>query len=154
MVCTCEEITMSKVDYKPEGFHSVTPYLTVKGAAALIDFLKEAFSAEELDRHVEPSGRVAHATVKIGDSMVELSDGTEQWPAMPCALHVYVPDIDAVYQRAVKAGGTSLQEPKDQFYGERSGAVRDVCGNNWYIATQTEILSKEELEKRVAALAR
>jgi len=144
---------MSKVDYKPEGFHTVTPYLTVKGAAKLLDFLKAAFDAEELNRHLETSGRIAHACVRIGDSMVELSDGTEQWPPTPGALHVYVPDVDAVFQRAVKAGGTSLQDPTDQFYGERSCAVRDMCGNNWYIATQTEVLTKEEIEKRVAQMA-
>lgn len=143
----------SKVDYKPEGFHSVTPYLTVKGAAKLLDFLKQAFGAEELGRHPRPDGGIAHACVRIGDSMVELSDATEQWPPMPCALHVYVPDVDAVYQRAVKSGGVSLQAPTDQFYGERSGAVRDMCGNNWYIATQIEILSKEEIEKRATAMA-
>jgi PhnB protein len=102
---------------------------------------------------LEPSGRIAHACVKIGDSMVELSDGTEKWPPMPSALHVYVPDVDATRKRAVQAGGTSVQEPTDQFYGERSSAVRDVCGNNWYIATQTEVLSKEEIERRVASLA-
>ena len=144
---------MSNVNYKPEGFHSVTPYLTVKGAAKLLDFLKQAFGAEELGRHLEPSGRVAHASVRIGDSIVELSDGTEKWPPMPCALHLYVPDVDATHKRAVQAGGTSLHEPMDQFYGERSSAVRDVCGNNWYIATQTEVLSKEEIEKRVAGMA-
>ena len=144
---------MSKVNYKPEGFHSVTPYLTVKGAAKLLDFLKQAFGAEELGRHLEPSGRIAHASVRIGDSVVELSDGTEKWPPMSCALHVYVPDVDSTHKRAVQAGGTSMQEPTDQFYGERSSAVRDVCGNNWYIATQTEVLSTEEIEKRVASLA-
>jgi PhnB protein len=141
---------MNKIDYKPEGFHSVTPYLTVKGAAKLLDFMKQAFAAEELGRHLEPSGRIAHASVRIGDSMVELSDSTEQWPAMPCALHLYVPDVDAAYQSAVKAGGVSLQAPTDQFYGERSCAVRDTCGNNWYIATQIEILTKEEIDKRSA----
>ena len=144
---------MSKVNYKPEGFHSVTPCLTVKGAAKLLDFLKQAFGAEELGRHLEPSGRIAHASVRIGDSVVELSDGTDKWPPMASALHLYVPDVDATHKRAVLAGGTSLHEPMDQFYGERSSAVRDVCGNNWYIATQTEVLSKEEIEKRVASLA-
>jgi len=144
---------MSQVSYKPEGFHSVTPCLTVKDAAKLLDFLKQAFDAEELHRHLEPSGRIAYACVRIGDSMVELSDGNEKWPAMPSGLHVYVPDVDATHKRAVQAGGTSVQEPTDQFYGERSSAVRDVCGNNWYIATQTEVLSKEEIEKRVASTA-
>lgn len=142
---------MSQVDYKPEGFHSVTPYLTVQGVAKLLDFLQQAFGAEEIGRHPEPSGRIAHACVKIGDSMVELSDCTNEWPATPCSLHFYVPDVDAVYQRALKAGGVSLREPADQFYGERSAGIRDVCGNNWFIGTRIEALSKEEIEKRAAA---
>jgi len=144
---------MSKVNYKPEGFHSVTPYLTVKGAAKLLDFVKQAFGAEEIDHHLEPSGRIAHACVRMGDSAVELSDATDQWQPMPSALHFYVPDVDATYKRAVQAGGTSLQEPTDQFYGERSCTVRDMCGNNWYIATQTEILTKADIDKRVAEMA-
>ena len=144
---------MAKVNFKPEGFHSVTPYLTVKGAAKLREFLKQVFGAEELDCHLDPSGRIAHACVKIGDSMIEFSEGNEQWPAMPGALHVYVPDVDAIHERAVEAGGTSLQQPTDQFYGERSGSVRDMCGNNWHIATQIEVLTKEDVEKRVAEMA-
>jgi PhnB protein len=143
----------NKVDYKPEGFHSVNPYLTVKGAAQLLDFLKQAFAAEEIGRYLEPSGRIAHACVKIGDSMVEMSDSTEQWPPTPCSLHFYVPNVDAVYQRAVKAGGTSLREPEDQFYGERSAGIRDMCGNNWFIGTRIEILTKKEIDKRSAKMA-
>jgi uncharacterized glyoxalase superfamily protein PhnB len=128
----------SRVDYKPEGFHSVNPYLTVKDAAKLLEFLKQAFGAEEIGRYPDPSGRIAHACVKMGDSMVEMSDSNEQWPPAPCSLHFYVPDVDAVYQRAVKAGGTSLREPENQSYGERSAGVRDLCGNNWFIATRIE----------------
>jgi uncharacterized glyoxalase superfamily protein PhnB len=128
----------SKVDYKPEGFHSVIPYLTVKDAAKLLEFLKQAFGAEEIGRYPDPSGRIAHACVKMGDSMVEMSDSNEQWPPTPCSLHFYVPDVDTVYQRAVKAGGTSLREPENQSYGERSAGVRDLCGNNWFIATRIE----------------
>jgi len=143
---------MSKVDYKPEGFHCVTPYLTVQGAAKLLDFLKQAFGAEEIGRYPEPNGRIAHACVKIGDSMIEMSDCTDEWPATPCSLHFYVPDVDAVYQRAVKAGGVSLREPAEQFYGERSAGVRDVCGNNWFIGTRIEDLSREEVDKRLAAM--
>src|SRR5215467_13377462 len=141
---------MSKVAFKPEGFHSVTPYLTVEGAAKLLDFLKQAFGAEEVGRYAEPGGRIAHACVKIGDSMVEMSDCTAEWPATQCSLHFYVPDVDAVYQRAVKAGGVSLREPEDQFYGERSAGVRDACGNNWFIGTTIAVLSKEEIDKRAA----
>ena len=144
---------MSQVKYKPEGFHCVTPYLTVQGAAKLLDFLKQAFGAEEIGRYPEPSGRIAHACVKIGDSMVEMSDCTDEWPATACSLHFYVPDVDAVYRRALKAGGVSLREPADQFYGERSAGVRDVCGNNWFIGTRIEALSKEEIDKRATAIS-
>jgi uncharacterized glyoxalase superfamily protein PhnB len=144
---------MSAVNYKPEGFHTVTPYMTVKGAARLIEFLKQAFEAEDFGVYPKPDGTIAHACMKVGDSMVELSDGSDEWPPMPCALHVYVPDVDAVHERAVKAGGTSLQAPVDQVYGERSGAVRDMCGNNWYIATQTERLTKKEIDDRMAQAA-
>jgi PhnB protein len=128
----------TKVSYKPEGFHSVTPYLCVNAVAKLLDFLKQAFGAKELGRYPRPDGSIAHACVKIGDSMVELGDVTEQSLLMPCALHIYVPDADTAYQRAVKAGGVSLGEPGDKDYGERSGGVKDVCGNHWYIATRIE----------------
>ena len=143
---------MSRVNYKPEGFHCVTPYLTVQGAAKLLDFLKQAFGAEEIGRY-PASGRIAHACVKIGDSMVEMSDCTDEWPATACSLHFYVPDVDAVYRRSLKAGGVSLREPADQFYGERSAGVRDVCGNNWFIGTRIEALSKEEIDKRATAIS-
>jgi PhnB protein len=83
---------------------------------------------------------------------VELADGGQDWPAMPCAMQVYVPDTDAAYHRALKAGAKSLQEPANQFYGDRVASVRDVCGNNWYIATQIEVVSKEEVDKRIAAM--
>jgi uncharacterized glyoxalase superfamily protein PhnB len=141
------------VDYKPEGFHTVTPYLCVKNAAELLKFMKRAFGAEELGRHPRPDGSIAHACVKIGDSMVELGDVRGQTPEMPCALHIYVADVDAVYQQVVEAGGTVLEKPTDQFYGERSAAVKDLCGNHWYIATQIEILTKEEIDARSAKMA-
>ncbi len=145
---------MSQIHYKPEGFHSVTPYLTVQDAAKLLDFLKQAFGAEEIGRYPEPGGRIAHACVKIGDSMIEMSDCSDEWPATPCSLHFYVPDVDAMYQQAVKAGGVSLREPEDQFYGERSAGVRDVSGNNWFIGTRIEVLTKEEMDKRAKAIGK
>ncbi len=143
----------SQVSYKPEGLHSVVPYLHVNGAAKLIEFMKQVFDAQEIARYPMPDGTISHAQVKIGDSVVELADGGEKWPPMPCALHVYVPDSDATYRRALAAGCTSLQEPADQFYGERSASVRDFCGNNWYLATQIEVVSREEIDKRIAAMA-
>jgi len=113
----------SKVPYKPDGYQSVIPYLHVNGAAKLITFLKEVFEAKEIAVYARPDGTVGHAALRIGDSVVELADGGEQWPAMPCALQIYVPDTDAAYHRALKAGASSLQEPANQFYGDRIASV-------------------------------
>ena len=144
----------SKAPYQPEGYQSVIPYLHVNGAAKLIAFMKEVFDAQEIALYPRPDGTVGHAALRIGDSVVELADGGQDWPAMPCALQVYVPDTDAAYHRALKAGATSLLEPATQFYGDRGASVRDSCGNNWYIATQIEVVSREEVDKRLAAMAR
>ncbi|MBI3859481.1 MAG: VOC family protein [Thaumarchaeota archaeon] len=119
----------------PEGFHTLTPYLHVRGAAGLIDFLKRAFGAEEMDRMSKSDGTIAHAQVKIGNSMLELSDAHDKWQPMPCAIHLYVNNVDGVYKQAVGVGAESLYEPVDQDYGDREAGVRDPCGNVWYIAT-------------------
>jgi uncharacterized glyoxalase superfamily protein PhnB len=132
---------MSSSDYKPEGFHSVTPYLVVQGADRLIDFLKQAFEAREIYCGRNPDGRISHAQFQIGDSMIELAEGNDQWKPMPCALHLYVPDADAVYHRAMAAGAATLMEPADQVYGDRSGGVTDLSGNQWFIATKKEKLA-------------
>jgi PhnB protein len=118
---------------RPEGFHSVTPYITVQQPAELIDFLTKAFGAEEKFRTTGSAGGM-HAEVKIRDSMVMVG-GAPHIPAMPMAVHLYVPDVDDAYRRALEAGATSLMEPADQPYGERSGGVEDLSGNRWYIAT-------------------
>jgi PhnB protein len=136
----------------PQGFHSVTPYLIVKGAAELLDFLKQAFDAQEIFRATRPDGTIAHAQVKIGDSFVELSDAHGEWMPRPSAIHLYVNDADAVYQRAIRAGASSLREPADQFYGDREGDVKDPCGNHWFIATHQEDVPLDELRRREEAL--
>ncbi|HEX8695237.1 MAG TPA: VOC family protein [Longimicrobium sp.] len=135
----------------PEGFHTVTPYLVVPGVARLIDFLREAFGAEELGRYAAPDGRIMHALVRIGDAMVEMGEPSEQWGPMPGNLHLYVEDADAVYARALQAGATSLSEPDLKPYGDREAGVRDPSGNNWFIATRQEQVSPEEFERRTAA---
>jgi PhnB protein len=94
---------------------------------------------------------VGHAKVRIGDSILECSEAHGEWGPQTATVHLYVPDVDAVYERALKAGTTSLSEPKDQFYRERSGGVMDEWGNNWYVATHKETLTKEEVEKRASA---
>jgi len=118
----------------PKGFGSVTPYLTVKGADTLMLFVKHAFDAEEIECHRE-GDQIVHAIVRIGTSVVELSEATQKWPATLAALHLYVPDCDATHAKALAAGATGLHAPMDQDYGERSSAVRDPAGNHWYIAT-------------------
>lgn len=125
---------MSTGGYVPEGFHTVTPYLVVRGVARLIEFLTQAFGAEEVLRVTRDDGSIRHAQVRIGDSMVELGEA-ESGTSMPGVLHLYVPDVDATYRRALTAGATSLREPADQDFGERHAAVADPSGNHWYIAT-------------------
>ena len=141
----------SKVKPIPEGYHSVTPVLTVEGASNLIDFLRQVFDAEEEERFTGPDGRIRHAEVRIGDSLIMISDATPEFPAFPAMINVYIEDTDAAYKRALRAGATSLREPSDQFYGDRTGGVKDQFGNQWWIATHVEDVSQEELEKRMKA---
>jgi len=136
----------------PEGYRSVTPYLIVQGASKLIDFAKLAFGAEETFRMPGPGGAIMHAEMRIGDSMVMLSDATPENPPMPIMIHLYVEDADRVYKRALAAGASSLREPADQFYGDRSAGVKDAFGNQWWLATHIEDVSPQELQKRAAAM--
>ncbi len=135
----------------PDGYHTITPYLAIPGVAKLLDFVKAAFGAEELERHGRPDGPVMHAQVRIGDSRVMMGEPHAPWPTMPAALYLYVPDTDATYRRALQAGATSVMEPADQFYGDRNAGVKDPCGNLWWIATHIEDVSEAELAKRAAA---
>ena len=133
----------------PDGFHSVTPSVLVEDGATFIDFGQQAFGAEQFERMENPDGTVRHAQVKIGDSFVML--GKPQGASMPASLYLYVPDCDAVYERALAAGATSIMEPADQFYGDRGAGVTDPCGNMWWIGTHIEDVSPEELARRAAA---
>jgi PhnB protein len=119
----------------PEGLATVTPYLHPRGTPELIEFLKKAFDAEEVMR-IEHGGAIRHARVRIGDSIVEMSEIQGEHQPMAAAFHLFVPDTDAVYQRAIEAGAVSLGEPQDRPYGERSGFVKDPFGFTWYIATR------------------
>jgi PhnB protein len=132
-----EEAFMAGKKNAPHGYHSVTPHFTVNDANKMIEFLKKVFNAEELNRGTGEGGSINHAEVRIGDTIVELSDGNELFPPRPSTLHVFVADAEACYQRAIAAGATSLYEPADMPYGERSGGVEDPFGNHWYIATFT-----------------
>lgn len=135
----------------PEGYHTVTPYLIVEDAEGVISFLREAFGAEELYRMSAPDGGVMHAEVQLGDSRLMLGGASEQWPAMPAVIYLYVEDVDASYRRAIAAGATSVMEPADQFYGDRHGAVKDLAGNQWWIATHVEDVAPDELQRRSEA---
>jgi len=138
----------------PEGYHTVTPYLVVEGAAKLIDFVKQAFGAQMVEEPTTgPDGSILHAEVQIGDSRVMLSDATSQYPPLPTMLYVYVKDADATYQSALRAGATSLMEPADQFYGDRNAGVQDACGNRWWIATHKEDVPAEEMARRAQQAA-
>jgi uncharacterized glyoxalase superfamily protein PhnB len=133
----------------PEGYHTVTPYLVVRDATEEIEFLTKAFGATASHPPMKrPDGRIMHAEMKIGDSRVMLGEANEQWPITTSSLYVYVPDVDAAFKHAVKAGAKSTVEPMDQFYGDRSGCVKDPSGNVWWLATHKEDVSLAELQKR------
>ena len=136
----------------PDGFHTVTPYLVVSGVSTLLEFLKQAFDAQEiLSPMLRSDGRVGHAEVKIGDSIIMMGEPMGDMQPMPGSLYLYVQDTDAVYQRALQAGATSLMEPADQFYGDRSAGVKDAVGNQWWIATHQEDVPPDEMLKRARA---
>ena len=127
--------------YTPKGLHSVNPYLHPQRAEPLISFLKRAFNAEEVAKYASPDGVVHHAVIKVGDSVIEMGEAHGKYETMPAMFYLYVPNVDDVYRQAVAAGATSFQEPADQFYGDRSAAVRDNFGNKWYIATHIKDVS-------------
>jgi PhnB protein len=150
------------VKAQPDQYHSVTPYLTVKGGAAAIDFYKKAFGATEIFRMPQPDGRVGHAEIKIGDSTIMMSD---EFPEMgvvspttlgntTAGLLVYVADADKTFNNAVSLGAKVNKPMADQFYGDRSGTVVDPFGHKWTIATHKEDVAPEEMEKRIAALSK
>ena len=148
-----------KVNPIPEGYHTVTPYLIIKGASEAIEFYKKAFGAIELFRMPQPDGRVGHAELKIGDSIIMLADEFPEMNATspqtlggtPVNLLLYVEDVDTMYPQAISAGGIEQRPLQDQFYGDRSGTFKDPFGHVWTIATHTEDLTPEEIGKRAAA---
>ena len=127
-----------------ESFRSVTPQLNPLRAPVVIEFLQKAFGAEELDRAQSPDGVVHHARVRIGDSLIGMGEAHGPYQPMPCTLHLYVPDADAAYERALQAGATSIQPVADQPYGDRSGGVTDPFGNRWFIATHVRDVAVPE----------
>jgi PhnB protein len=142
----------------PEGYHTVTPYLIVKGAARALDFYKKAFNASELFRMADPSGNVGHAEIQIGNSRIMLGDespemgarGPETLGGSPVGICLYVEDVDRLFKQAIAAGGKEERPVKDQFYGDRSGTLRDPFGHQWTIATHKEDVPPDELKRRAA----
>lgn len=151
---------MSKVQPIPAGYHTVTPYLIVNGAAKAIEFYKKAFNATEIFHMDGSDGKICHAEIKIGDSMIMLADENKECNAVapqpgmrsPITLHLYVEDVDTMFKQAVAAGAKVERELADQFYGDRSGGVIDPFGHLWYLATHKEDLTPEEIDKRFAAM--
>ena len=150
---------MANVKPIPEGYHSVTPYLSIKGAAAAIDYYKQVFGATELFRMAGPDGKIGHAEIKIGDSPIMLAD---EFPEMefvspktlggsPVGLMIYVDDVDTMYTQAISAGAQEIKPLQNQFYGDRSGTLKDPFGHVWTVATHVEDVPPEELEQRAAA---
>jgi PhnB protein len=146
----------------PDGYHTVTPYLIVKGAAEAIDFYKKAFGATEIMRFPMPDGRLGHAEIKIGDSFVMLADEFPQMLAVspatlggtPIGLCLYVPNVDELFNQAVAAGAKVERPVTNQFYGDRAGTVLDPFGHKWTITTHVEDVSMEEMQKRMAAMSK
>jgi PhnB protein len=144
----------------PEGYHSVTPYLIVKNAGKAIDYYKKVFGATEIMRFPGPNGSVAHAEIKIGDSLIMLADEQQQTPyrspeafgGSPVSLMVYVPDVDKTFKEAISNGAKEIRAVQDQFYGDRSGNLVDPFGHVWTVSTHKEDVSNEEMQKRMAAL--
>jgi len=141
------------VNYIPNGYHTITPYLAVRDANKLLQFLKQAFDAEEIEIHRDKEGKIMNAELKIGDSIVmigELPLNYEESKLLKSMIYLYVADADSVYKKAIQADGKSVLEPIDHFYGDRSGAVEDLAGNQWWIATHIEDVSREEINRRAA----
>jgi PhnB protein len=138
----------------PEGLHTITPHLMLDNAAQTIDWYKKAFGAEELGRNLGPDGKIMHAEIKIGDSRMYVNDvmhgskGPRALGGSPAALWLYVENSDALFNRAVSAGGTVQMPMADQFWGDRAGALADPEGYTWWIATRKEDLTKAEMEQR------
>ncbi|MGZ4827589.1 MAG: VOC family protein [Terriglobales bacterium] len=145
----------------PEGFHTVTPHLVIRGAAEAIEFYKKALGAQELSRMASPDGKIGHAELKIGDSIIFLADEFPGAPGCPkspqtvgactSTLNLYVPDVDASFKKAIAAGAKETMPVADMFWGDRYGAFTDPFGHTWGVATRKEILTKQEVEQRSKA---
>jgi PhnB protein len=151
---------MADVPYKPEGYHSVTPYLAVRDAVAAVDFYRRAFGAELVMKLTMPDGKYAHAEVKIGDCHVMMAEENPEWGntspqtlnGSPVSFMVYVPDVDAAFARAIAAGAVQVRPVEDQFYGDRTGTLKDPFGFQWSLGTHIEDVSEAEGQRRMEAM--
>jgi PhnB protein len=152
---------MAKVNPIPEGYPRVTPYLSIDGAGAAIDFYSKVFGATERVRMPDPDGRIGHAELQLGDSLIMLADeypemgirGPKAVGGTPVTISVYVEDVDAVFDRAVELGANPLRQVKDEFYGDRSGQFEDPFGHRWSVASHVEDVPPDEMAKRAAEAA-
>jgi PhnB protein len=150
---------MAKVTYIPKEFHSITPYLVVKGAAKAIDYYKKVFGATEITRMPGPNGTIGHAELKIGDSRIMLADenpnmgqgytGASSLGGTPVSLYLYLPDVDRVVERAAAEGAKIVRPVQDQFYGDRTGFIQDPFGHLWNVATHIEDVAPKDMEARM-----
>lgn len=151
---------MSKVKTIPDGFNSITPYLSVRDAVSAIKFYQQAFGAKTIGRISMPDGSIGHAELQVGDSRLMLAEEMPAWgnksPATlggsPVGIALYVDDVDAVFQQALNAGAVVVEEVKDQFYGDRSGTLTDPFGHKWHILTHIEDVTFPEMQKRCDAI--
>jgi PhnB protein len=147
-----------KIPPIPEGYHSVTPHLIVDDAQNAIEFYKQAFDATECIRHTKPDGKIAHAELQMGDSKIMLADESEymnayspkKYNGSPISMHLYVKDVDVVFNKALEMGAKRLHPVENRFYGDRSGTIIDPFGHLWTISTHIEELTHEEIAKRAA----
>jgi PhnB protein len=151
---------MGTVNPIPAGHRTVTPYLAVKNGTRALEFYKKAFGATELSRLMMPDGRLGHAEIRVGDSIIMLSDEFPEYGGKapdtlggsPVSLHLYVPDVDAFFQKALAAGAQERKPVMDQFYGDRAGQLQDPFGHLWWVATHKEDVAPEEMQRRVGSM--
>ena len=151
-------VMKTKVNYIPDGFHAITPYLTVKNAGEAIEFYKRAFGARERVRMPMPDGKVAHAELQVADSIIMLGEecpdhgnvSPQTLEGSPVGLALYVNDVDSAFERAVQAGASVKEQVEDKFWGDRSGSVTDPCGHTWMLLTHIEDVPPQEMKKRMA----
>jgi uncharacterized glyoxalase superfamily protein PhnB len=132
----------------PDGYHTVNTYLVVENAAGLIEFIKKAFNGNEVFNMKHPDGKIMHAAIKIGDSTIMISEVMDNMEPQTAMVYLYVEDVDTLYKQALAAKGEAIREPRDEFYGDRAGAVKDAFGNTWWIAKHIEDVGDTELKRR------